>query len=237
VTRNELKERFGRTIEAPLMDYLTDLGERHEIDWLIYNPLRMRMFHRYARRDAAGVMAAIDQVLPRRRRYADVGAGSGAFAAEAARRGHEVTAYERSRVGRWIARRQGVDCRRFDLRSIPPGGDGYRADLAYSFEVAEHLGAELGDRLVEFLTLAAPIVVFTAAQPGQGGSGHVNEQPRDYWAQRFAAREFVEAAELSSRLSAEFVQRGVQGTWFARNVAVYCSSRRASPPVMPAGHC
>jgi hypothetical protein len=216
-----LKDSFGRHVEGPLDGFLSELGERHGIDWLIYNPLRMRMFHRYARRDAAAVIGAIEAVLPECATYADVGSGSGAFASEAQRRQHPIVAYERSFAGRFMARRQGVDCRDFDLRLGSGGVALERTHLAYSFEVAEHLTPPLGDRLVEFLTLIAPTIVFTAAQPGQGGTAHVNEQPREYWRDRFAAKGFFESQDLTTQLSATFEERGVQGFWFARNVGVY----------------
>jgi hypothetical protein len=120
-----------------------------------------------------------------------------------------------------MARRQGVDCRDFDLRLASAGVAVEGSDLTYSFEVAEHLPAPLGDALIEFLTHVAPTVVFTAAQPGQGGTAHINEQPREYWHDRFAANGFVERQDLTTRLSAAFEERGVQGFWFARNVGVY----------------
>jgi hypothetical protein len=212
---------LARLVENRVMDRLTAAGERWGVDWLIYNPLKMRMFHRYAVRDAEAVMASIDDVLPGHRRYADVGAGSGAYAAAAGRLGHVMTAYERSRVGRLYARRQGVRCTSFDLREVAQAHDYPTADLAYSFEVAEHLPPDLGDKLVGFLTRTAPLVVFTAASPGQGGTGHINEQPREYWTERFAARGF--ALDESSALALEqaFLARGVKGSWFPRNIAVY----------------
>jgi hypothetical protein len=45
-----------------------------------------------------------------------------------------------------------------------------RYDLAMSLEVAEHLSATAGERLVHALSQAAPLVLFSAAVPGQGGS-------------------------------------------------------------------
>ena len=44
--------------------------------------------------------------------------------------------------------------------------------------------------MVETLTGVAPVVVFSAAIPGQGGVEHVNEQPPSYWSAKFAARRF-----------------------------------------------
>src|SRR3981081_11169 len=53
---------------------------------------------------------------------------------------------------------------------------GRRFDLAICLEVAEHLPAASADALVALLTRHAPVVLFSAAIPGQGGTGHVNEQ-------------------------------------------------------------
>ena len=57
-----------------------------------------------------------------------------------------------------------------------------RYDLAVCIEVAEHLPAASAEPLVDTLVRAAPVVLFSAATPGQGGFEHVNERPRKYWA-------------------------------------------------------
>jgi SAM-dependent methyltransferase len=222
-----LKERFGERVEAPVMDRLTEIGERHQIDFLIYNPLRMRMFHRYARRDATPVMNALQATFPSLRAYADVGCGSGAYAAEATRRGLRVVGCEKSRVGRVIARRQGVDCQPFDLTRSTPAKLEPGIELTYCFEVAEHLPIDLGDRLVEFLAGAAPVCVFTAAQPGQGGSGHINERPREYWHERFLRHGLEPDQRLTARLVDEFAAAGVQARWLFDNLTVYTAAGRS----------
>lgn len=61
-------------------------------------------------------------------------------------------------------------------------------DVALCIEVAEHLAPRYAGTLVDSLVEAAPAVVFTAAPPGQGGTHHVNEQPRGYWKEMFEAR-------------------------------------------------
>jgi len=60
-------------------------------------------------------------------------------------------------------------------------------DLATCLEVVEHLPARKGVSLVSALTEAAPVVLFSAAIPGQGGVGHVNEQWPEYWRRLFDA--------------------------------------------------
>jgi hypothetical protein len=43
-------------------------------------------------------------------------------------------------------------------------------------KVSEHLSDKAGGGLVRALSKAAPLVLFSAAVPGQGGSHHINEQ-------------------------------------------------------------
>ena len=99
---------------------LSRLGERHQRDWLIYNPIQMYAYHRLAQRAAGPAIAAIDDVFPDVQTVIDVGAGSGATAAQAARTGKRVQACEKSRAGRLIARMQGVRSVPFDLRKEQP---------------------------------------------------------------------------------------------------------------------
>ena len=58
-------------------------------------------------------------------------------------------------------------------------------DLAVSFEVAEHLDKSFAKNFVEFLTSLSDIIIFSAAIPGQGGQGHVNEQWPSFWVNIF----------------------------------------------------
>jgi len=199
-------------------------GESHGIDWLTYNPLQVHLYHRVAASDAPAVIAGLDDVFPDRVRYVDVGAGSGAFAAEALRRGKVVAACERSLPGRLYARSQGLRCVPFDLRRDPPARLGGPFDLAYCFEVAEHLPPSLGDRLVTFLVGLAPLIVFTAAPPGQGGLGHVNERAPEYWIDRFSANGAAHDGRASRRLSSAIGRVGVASSWFRENVMVFGSA-------------
>lgn len=64
-------------------------------------------------------------------------------------------------------------------------------DLALCLEVAEHLPASAADTLVDTLVQAAPVVCFSAAVPGQGGTHHVNEQFPAFWQRKFAQRGFA----------------------------------------------
>lgn len=68
---------------------------------------------------------------------------------------------------------------------------GARHDIALCLEVGEHIDGAYAETLVQSLVDAAPIVVFSAAVPGQGGVRHVNEQPPGYWHALFRARGYA----------------------------------------------
>jgi SAM-dependent methyltransferase len=69
--------------------------------------------------------------------------------------------------------------------SIPSG-----FDLACWLEVAEHLTAAAGNATVTALCASAPVVMFSAAVPSQGGDHHINEQWPTYWIRRFETHGF-----------------------------------------------
>jgi SAM-dependent methyltransferase len=202
---------------------LSKVGERLGLNWLVYNPLLYYSFNELAVRNAPGVIGAISERFPQAQSYIDVGAGGGAFAAEAGRLGKRVVACEYSPHGRKYARRHGVDVHEFDLsRPVPTDIPG-RFDLAYCFEIAEHLTPEMGISLVEFLVAKGRVIVFTAAQPGQEGTGHINEQPREYWIERFESRGARYDADGSADLSKAFAAAKVS-SWFEQNVSVFHTS-------------
>jgi SAM-dependent methyltransferase len=199
---------------------LSRLGERRDVERLTYNPLVFVWYHAVGLASAGGVARSFERHYPFARRYLDVGAGTGVFAALLRRRGFDVSACEYNRLGRRIAQRQGVRAYPFDLTSEPPTQAPGSFDVAYCFEVAEHVPAPLGDRLVAFIASRAPLVVFTAAHPGQGGHGHINEQPQSYWIERFAANGMRHNAAMSSELAKTFQQERVV-YWLIDNVMVF----------------
>lgn len=71
---------------------------------------------------------------------------------------------------------------------LPEGG---RFDLAVCLEVAEHMDEASGERLLDNLVKASDVVLFSAAIPLQGGTGHINEQWQSYWVKRFELRHYI----------------------------------------------
>jgi len=206
--RNGVGKRFSR------------FGERIGSQWLTYNPLIMLEYHDMAVANAPGVVNALTTVFPQGKRVFDVGSGSGAYAAEFLRRGYTVLACEHSASGRKLARQQGVECREFDLTQPVVCRVQESFDLIYCFEIAEHMPPELGLKLVRFLAKFPAVIVFTAAQPGQGGTGHINEQPEAYWRQQFMEAGLGVDAEQTQRLRDAF-QAEKCALWFERNAIVF----------------
>jgi hypothetical protein len=65
-----------------------------------------------------------------------------------------------------------------------------KADVAVCLEVLEHLPPSIAGSLVSRLTESSDFVIFSAAQPGQGGTYHINEQELRYWVDQFAKYDF-----------------------------------------------
>jgi SAM-dependent methyltransferase len=128
------------------------------------------------------------QALPdglARRRIADIGCGTGTFLAAGLELGaQEVVGIE----GDWVTPSMLDDPRiAFEPRDLEQSFEGPRVDLVLSLEVAEHLSPKRAEAFVRDLVAMAPAVLFSAAIPGQGGVGHVNEQWQSHWATLFAA--------------------------------------------------
>lgn len=93
-------------------------------------------------------------------------------------------------------------------------------DLAVCLEVAEHLSPDDADELVEKIVSVAPIVLFSAAVVGQGGHGHINCQPKEYWVEKFADHNYVVDSETTEDLVG-FMQSGYHLGWFTQNAVVF----------------
>ncbi|MEO7272563.1 MAG: methyltransferase domain-containing protein, partial [Vicinamibacterales bacterium] len=104
-----------------------------------------------------------------------------------------------------------------------------RFDLALSLEVGEHLPEGAAQTLVQSLTAAAPVVLFSAAIPHQGGEQHVNEQWPAYWARLFAAEGYGAYDVIRLRV---WDDPAVEW-WYAQNAVVYALPASASPALAP----
>ena len=167
-----------------------------------------------AERSAANLVPVVMQAA-KPESVVDVGCGRGAWLAEFRRRG--------------IKDILGIDAPHLDTSTLVIPVDAYRAhdlalplslprsfDLAVCLEVAEHLPETRADAFVSELTRLSPFVLFSAALPGQGGTGHINEQYQNYWAARFRKLGYL-PLDIRSRI---WNDRNIDW-WYRQNVILY----------------
>jgi len=89
-------------------------------------------------------------------------------------------------------------------------------DIVICFEVAEHIMTKYSRQLVINCTYNSDTVLFTAAPVGQGGVGHINEQPYNFWINLFEKMNFIYKGELSEKIRDQMKKENVV-YWIANN--------------------
>lgn len=137
---------------------------------------------------ASRILGALPPGLPRRH-VADIGCGSGTWLAAALADG-AATGF--GIEGDWVTPAMLDDpAIEFVAQDLEQRFTGPRVELALSLEVGEHLTPGRADSFVADLVALAPAILFSAAIPGQGGVGHLNEQWPSWWAARFASHGYT----------------------------------------------
>lgn len=90
-------------------------------------------------------------------------------------------------------------------------------DLAISLEVAEHLSPDRAEEFVATLTYLAPVVLFSAAIPAQGGVDHRNERWASYWVSLFQAQNFTAVDVIRPKIWED----AAVDTWYKQNTLLY----------------
>jgi SAM-dependent methyltransferase len=168
-----------------------------------------------ATRSAEVIVPLVLQLLPVRS-VVDVGCGEGAWLAAFRKFGvDDVLGVDRDYVDRNLLQ---VPQDRFQSADLSkPLSLPRTFDLAVSLEVAEHLPANCASRFVESLIRLAPVVLFSAAIPFQGGTQHLNEQWPDNWAELFKEHGYVAVDFIRKRVW----QDETVEWWYAQNALLF----------------
>ncbi len=168
-------------------------------------------------RSAQAVVPMVLAMCPARR-VVDVGCGLGAWLRTFQNEGVEVVhGYDGDYVDRNNLFIDPGDFHTIDLNHATELSERY--DLAVCLEVGEHLAARAARGLVDLLTKAAPLVLFSAAVPGQGGTGHVNEQWPAYWKALFDNRGYCRLDPFRPRM---WRDERVE-IWYRQNMFLFAS--------------
>jgi predicted O-linked N-acetylglucosamine transferase (SPINDLY family)/SAM-dependent methyltransferase len=95
-------------------------------------------------------------------------------------------------------------------------------DIAMSLEVAEHLPEACAANFVRSLVQLAPVVLFSAAIPLQGGVDHINEQWPQYWVSLFKDQGYVVVDCLRQAI---WHHPDVE-PWYAQNLLLFVQEKQ-----------
>lgn len=100
-----------------------------------------------------------------------------------------------------------------------------QGNIVLSLEVGEHIPEENAREYIGFIrATGADVVYFSAAAPGQGGEGHINCQPKSYWAEKFChAGFYYDHGETVRWL--QFMSQGYHMGWLIQNGQVFRRAR------------
>ena len=98
-----------------------------------------------------------------------------------------------------------------------------QAHLVICLEVAEHIEPSKAQDVVSSVVQAVEAggwLIWSAAHPGQGGVGHINCQPKDYWAKIITAAGLKRDTKTEHQMLAH-IGAGYHMGWFLQNAMVF----------------
>jgi len=134
-----------------------------------------------------------------------------------------------------ILNRLGHDAKGIDVTSVVDGKPNlhrmsmfeltpeWAADFVICMEVAEHIDPQLGPDVVRIVADAVRPgggLLWTAARPGQGGVGHINCRPKEYWRTLLEDSGLTYGSTTTSGL-VRHCRDGAHMGWFLNNAMIF----------------
>jgi 2-polyprenyl-3-methyl-5-hydroxy-6-metoxy-1,4-benzoquinol methylase len=146
------------------------------------------------------------------KKFVDIGCGPGIYVESLRTAGEDAVGFDTD--ARVRDKKHLVQASLFDLN--------YPGDVVFCLEVAEHLPESKADDIVASMQRNLNkdgMLVWTAAKPEQGGHGHINCQPKEYWEQKFIDAGMCRDLDEENKLL-EFIKSGPHMGWFVNNLMV-----------------
>ena len=189
---------------------MTSSQPAHQYDTLFYQ------YQREGSLRSARVVLPLIVPLCSVKSMLDVGCGAGAWLSVAKSMGlQQIAGVDGDYVDRSMLL---VDPQYFTPHDISkPFDTGRTFDLVQCLEVAEHVPHAASKTLVANIVRHGPLVLFSAAVPGQGGEDHINEQPYTYWRDIFATHGYRLFDFVRSRVADKMEVE----PWYRYNLMVF----------------
>ena len=145
----------------------------------------------------------------------DLGCGLGFFLSSMQKYGAKITAIDND----WVKELEtAAPIKSYVFHDLnQPFASKKRFDLATSFEVAEHLDPERSEPLVQELCALSDTIAFSAAIPGQSGSGHINLKWQSDWAELFEQQGYL----CYDAIRPAMAEKENAYFWFRQNALVF----------------
>lgn len=138
---------------------------------------------------AERIIGELLKFIPNPKSVLDLGCGMGAFGKAFETHGiQDITLIDHPSIQQKELLTSGSKFIAVDLdKTLPPP---IKVDVAVCVEVLEHFSTRRALDILEYLCKSSSLILFSAAVPRQGGTGHLNEQTHEYWQNIFKERGF-----------------------------------------------
>lgn len=147
---------------------------------------------------------------------ADYGCATGLYLEPFAARGIDVIGYDNSEPAIALTKLPG----KVHLVDLTTTNQKIKTtDMSICLEVLEHIEADDAIKVAHTIAKHSKLLIFSAAHPGQGGEGHINCRPKEYWEGVFNAYDMRVDHEATASIIHQ-MQQGYHMGWLAMNLMV-----------------